>query len=116
MTPIELVIEGEGAVSAAAELLREPDIEGFQEPLDASGKREPITLAAVATIVSIAGGTISGVSGLVSLAEKIHQWYSKRKQTKEANKITKVLLIGSNGKRLLLEGATPEQIRKVLEP
>ncbi|MGB6300992.1 MAG: hypothetical protein WBF90_33120 [Rivularia sp. (in: cyanobacteria)] len=47
-------------------------------------------------------------------AEQIRKWYLEYKQHKSGKKIAKVLIVGKNGERLLLEGATAEQINKIL--
>jgi hypothetical protein len=47
--------------------------------------------------------------------ENRYKWYQEYKQGKSGKKIAKVLIVGRNGDRLLLENATIEQIRKVLE-
>ena len=52
------------------------------------------------------------------LGEKIYEWYQKYKNSKGNNKtskIEKVLIVGNNGKRLLLKDATLEQIKDILE-
>ncbi len=67
--------------------------------------------ALLATIASIVGI----VSGTLAVAEQIRKWYQEYKQGKSGKKIAKVLIVGCNGDRLLLENATVEQIRKVLE-
>jgi hypothetical protein len=119
MANIEVVIEGDGAERAAEALLIDSDIDGSLETVDNSDKKDPLTTAAA--IVAIAAGSVGTLNGLITLSEKIYQWYKKIKQSDsnqldKNQKIEKVLLIGSKGQRLLLEGATPEQIRRVLEP
>lgn len=107
MANIQLEIEGEGAASAAAELLAIPGLDGIEEPPDEEARRE-VTLATIATIIGITVGTIE-------IAEKIYQWYQNRRQGPAADTVDKVLLIGRNGDRILLKNASIEQIRQILE-
>ncbi|BAY82379.1 hypothetical protein NIES267_18590 [Calothrix parasitica NIES-267] len=105
MSNIQIAIEGEDAVSATEELLQIPGISGnytTPEEIEREG-----TIATVATIVGIVGGTLT-------IAEQIRKWYLEYKQSKSGKKIAKVLIVGKNGERLILEGATAEQIQKVL--
>ena len=60
------------------------------------------------TIVGIVGGTIA-------VAEQIRKWYAEYKQKQSGKKIAKVLIVGRDGQRLLLENATLEEIRRILE-
>jgi len=108
--PLRLVIEGADAISSAEALLIDTEIIGAQEPMEAGQQKD---LTTVATVVSIGGGAIGGVAGLVSLAEKLFQWRQGAKQS--AQKIDKVLLITADGKRLLLEGSTAEDIKHLLQ-
>ena len=48
------------------------------------------------------------------IAEQIRKWYLEYKQHKSGKKIAKVLIVGKNGERLILEGATAEQIQRIL--
>ena len=70
-------------------------------------KKEPV-ITTVATIVGL-------VSGTLAIAEQIRKWYQEYKQKQSGKKIDKVLIVGRNGRRLLLENATIEQIRQILE-
>jgi len=104
---ITIEIEGQGAASATEELLRIEGLQGSYKT-DDEVEREGI-LATIATIVGIASGT-------VTIAKEIYEWYQKYQKSKEAKaKIEKVLIIGSNNRRLLLKNATVEQIQKILE-
>ena len=67
-----------------------------------------LTLATVGAIVAIAGGT-------VAIAEQIRKWYQEYKQGKSGKKIEKVLIVGKRGRRLLLENATIDQIKQILD-
>lgn len=106
MATIQLEIEGEGA-AAAAELLAIPGLEGHEEPPDEAARREGI-LATIATIIGITAGTLE-------IAEKIYQWYQKRRQGPTSDSVDKVLLIGRNGDRILLKNASIEQIQQILD-
>ncbi|MEO1764789.1 MAG: hypothetical protein AAFR83_23190 [Cyanobacteria bacterium J06629_18] len=105
MADIQVAIEGEDSISATEELLQIPGISGNYNN---SGEVEREgTVTTIATIVAIVGGTMA-------IAEQIRKWYLEYKQHKSGKKIAKVLIVGKNGERLLLEGATAEQIQKIL--
>ena len=105
MADIQVAIEGEDAVSATEELLQISGISGsYTTPAETT--RE-VTVTTVATIVGIVGGTMA-------IAEQIRKWYLEYKQHKSGKKIAKVLIVGKNGERLILEGATAEQIQRIL--
>lgn len=106
MAEIKFAIEGKGAIEATEELLALEGIEGSYT-VDEEIQREGV-LATIATIAGI-------VSGTLAVAEQIRKWYQEYKQGKSGKRIAKVLIVGRNGDRLLLENATIEQIRKVLE-
>jgi hypothetical protein len=55
------------------------------------------------------------VGGTLAIAEQIRKWYQEYKQSRSGKRIEKVLIVGRNGQRLLLENATVEQIQKILE-
>ncbi|MEO0686777.1 MAG: hypothetical protein AAFY76_17480 [Cyanobacteria bacterium J06649_11] len=105
MSNIQIAIEGEDSVSATEELLQIPGISGNYSVPEAVEREGTITT--IATIVGIVGGTMA-------IAEQIRKWYLEYKQNKSGKKIAKVLIVGKNGERLLLEGATAEQIQKIL--
>jgi hypothetical protein len=98
-------VEGEGAVAATEALFDTPDLAGHWETVG-EDEREPL-LATVGTIVGVVGG-------VMAMAEQIRKWYQEYR-VKPGKKIDKVLIITPSG-RLLLEGATIEQIAKALEP
>lgn len=106
MSEIKFAIEGDGAIEATDELLAIEGVEG-SFTVDEEIQREGV-LATIAIIVGI-------VSGTLAVAEQIRKWYQAYKDGKSGKKIAKVLIVGRNGDRLLLENATVEQIRKVLE-
>ncbi len=107
MTEIQLSIEGEDAVAATEALLQIPGISGsYQVNADAQ-EREPV-ITTVATIVGIVGGTIA-------IAEQIRKWYQEYQAKQSGKRIEKVLIVGRNGRRLLLKDATVEEIRQILE-
>ena len=107
MTEIQLAIEGEDAVAATEALLQISGISGNYKVNADAQEREPV-MTTVATIVGIMGGTIA-------IAEQIRKWYQEYEQKKSGKKIDKVLIVGRNGRRLLLKDATVEEIRKILE-
>ncbi len=65
-------------------------------------------LANIGAIVAIAGVT-------VAIAEQIRKWYQEYRKGDSGKKIEKVLIVGRRGGRLLLENATIEQIKQILE-
>jgi hypothetical protein len=106
MAEIQLTVEGEGAIAATKALLAIPDIQGSYKPAGETDRE-----IVLATIVTILAAAKSGID----VAAKIHEWYQRSKQGSGAQKIDKALLIGSRGQRILLEGATVEQIRNILK-
>ena len=106
MTEIKFAIEGEDAITATKELLAIEGITGNYTVNSEEIKKEAV-ITTVATIVGLVGGTLS-------IAEQIRKWYQEYKQQQSGKKIAKVLIVDSNGRRLLLENATIEQIRQIL--
>ncbi|MEM9484299.1 MAG: hypothetical protein AAGA83_11470 [Cyanobacteria bacterium P01_F01_bin.116] len=107
MAELQIAIAGPAADTAAEALVALDGINGSYEVSDAVQKDGGLT--AIATIVGLA-------VGVMEIAEKLHQWYSAwRERQKEQPKIDKVLIVTEKG-RLLLEGATIEDIAKALEP
>ncbi len=105
MADIQVAIEGEDSVAATEALLSISGVSGsYVTP--AETERE-LTVTTIATIVGIVGGTMA-------IAEQIRKWYLEYKQHKSGKKIAKVLIVGKNGERLLLEGASVEQIQRIL--
>ena len=107
MTEIKFAIEGEDAITATKELLAIEGITGNYTVNSEEIEREPV-ITTVATIVGLVGGTLA-------IAEQIRKWYQEYKQQQSGKKIAKVLIVGRNGRRLLLENATIEEIRHILE-
>jgi hypothetical protein len=84
-------------------------VEGSYETLD-EVEREG-TLATIATIVGIVGGSLT-------IAEKLYQVnqkYQKSLQGNTAPRLEKVMIVADNGKKLLLKDATVEQIQEILK-
>lgn len=105
MANIQVAIDGKDAVSATEELLSISGISG-EYTTPAETEREGV-VTTIATIVGIVGGSMA-------IAEQIRKWYLEYKQNKSGKTIAKVLIVGKNGERLLLEGATAEQINQIL--
>ena len=105
MAKIKVEIQGNGALAATEELFSIPGLSGNWETVGEAEKEG--TLATIGAIVAIVGGTMA-------IAEQIRKWYQEYKQGKSGKKIYKVLLV-VNGQRLLLENATIEQIKQMLD-
>ncbi|MBD2088303.1 hypothetical protein H6F67_00235 [Microcoleus sp. FACHB-1515] len=106
MSEIRMAVEGEGAIEATEALLEIPGVSGSWET-SGETEREGI-LATIATIIGVVGGTIA-------IAEQIRKWYQEYRQRKSGKTIEKVLIVGRNGRRLLLEDASVEEIRQILD-
>ncbi|MBD2183366.1 hypothetical protein H6S82_03725 [Planktothrix sp. FACHB-1355] len=106
MADILIEVQGQDAIAATEELLSISGISGSYE-VDSEVEREG-TLATIATIIGIVGGAIA-------IAEQIRKWYQEYKQGKSGKTIEKVLIVGKNGQRLLLQNATLDEIQKILE-
>ncbi|MEC4985399.1 MAG: hypothetical protein SAJ37_02540 [Oscillatoria sp. PMC 1068.18] len=106
MGNIQIEIQGQDAIAATNELLSISGLSGSYE-VESELEREG-TLVTIATIIGIVGGTMA-------IAEQIRQWYKDYKSGKSGQKIEKVLIVTSQGRRLLLQDATIEQIQQVLE-
>ncbi len=106
MGNIQLAVEGQDAVEATKSLLAIPELSGEWQPVD--GNQKALTLATIATIVGIVGGTLK-------VAEQIHKWYKHWKEGKADHTIDKVVIVGADGQRLVLENASVEEISTVLE-
>ena len=106
MTPIQLEIEGVGAIPATESLLA---LEGIDVTYETVGKNtKEGTLAAIASIVAITVGTMD-------IASRLHQWYATHKQTDSSQRIEQVVLVDRQGQRVLMANASIEQIKAVLE-
>ncbi len=106
MADIQIEIQGQDAIAATEELFSISGLSGSWETEGEADKEG--TLITIGTIVAIVGGT-------VAIAEQIRKWYKEYKQGKSGKKIEKVLIQGRNGRRLLLENATLEQIKQILD-
>lgn len=107
MANIQIEIQGSDAIAATEDLLQTPGISGNWTPANEDVQREGI-LVTIATIIAIATGTLT-------IAEKIYDWYQKARKSKPSPTVQKAMLIGRNGNRILLENATVEQIRQILD-
>ncbi|MDM8536247.1 hypothetical protein QUF70_05795 [Desulfobacterales bacterium HSG17] len=104
MDNIQIAIEGTASLEAAKDLIETCEISGDWQTPDGAMKG---ALATIATIVGIVGGT-------VAVSEQIRKWYQEWKKGKSGRAIEKAVLVG-NGKRVLLEGASADDIKAVLE-
>jgi inorganic pyrophosphatase len=108
MADIQIEIQGQDAVAATEELFSTSGLSGdWKVAVEDKTKAEPV-ITTLATIVGVVGGSIA-------IAEQIRKWYKEYKQGKSGKKIEKVLIQGRNGRRLLLENATLEQIKEILD-
>jgi hypothetical protein len=106
MADIQISVEGQDAVAATEELFA---ISGLSGNWETTGDNEKEgTLATIGAIVAIVGGTLV-------IAEQIRKWYQEYRKGESAKKIEKVLIVGRRGRRLLLENATIEQIKQILD-
>lgn len=101
-TAVQVAIAGEAAEPAVSELMGIP---GLSVSYEAQTQKEG-TMAVIATIVGIAGGT-------VALAEQIRKWYQEWKQSQSGQ--TFDVVIQSPTGRIVLEDATIEEICQVLK-
>ncbi|MGB3613585.1 MAG: hypothetical protein WBA10_07305 [Elainellaceae cyanobacterium] len=109
MADILIEIQGSDAVAATEEMLAIDGLSGEYE-VEGEDEKEGI-LVAIATIVGIVGGTLT-------IAEKLYQWYQAARKARSPSapaRVEKAILVGRNGRRLLLKDATVEQIQKILD-
>ena len=106
MADIQVEIQGTDAIAASEELFSLTEISGNWQTVAETEKEA--ALVTIGAIVGIVGGTMAA-------AEQIRKWYQEYQQGKSGKKIYKVLLVGKNGQRLLLENATKEQIKQILD-
>jgi hypothetical protein len=102
---VEFEVEGAGAIEATAALFALSEIDGKWET--APPEREAV-IATIGTIIGVVGGTMA-------IAEQIRKWYLEYRQGKNGAKIDKVLLVGKDGRRIVLENATLEEIKRLLD-
>jgi hypothetical protein len=103
MADIQIAIAGQNSVAATEALMAIPGVTGTWQA-DESAQRD-----GGVTVVGIVGGSMA-------IAEQIRKWYVEYRDGKSSDKkIEKVLIVGKNGRRLLLEDATLEEIRQILE-
>ena len=107
MANIQFEIEGAGANQATQDLLLISGLDGSWEVAYSEPQREGI-LATIATIVAITGGTLE-------ISEKIYKWYQRHNKKSSHNTLEKVILCGRNGNCILLEGASVEQIKQIID-
>jgi hypothetical protein len=104
---IDLVIEGEAAQQAAADLAA---IDGLtvsvSRPQGDGPDKELITLAVIASIVGIA-------SGVATVADLIIQWRSRWKAARGAPVEKVVLVVGD--RRVLLERLSDDELAALLK-
>ncbi len=107
MTDLQLEIQGSEASAAATALCELEGLEANWQPVE--GDFREGTLAAIATVVAIVGGSMA-------IAEKLHKWYSsyRQRQTAQGAAIEKVLIVHGD-QRLRLEGKTPAEIKQFLD-
>jgi hypothetical protein len=111
MNDIQIEIQGKDSVEATEALLSNPEMSGNWQPV--AGTYKEATIVTIATIVAIVGSTLAA-------AEQIRKWYEiyrgQPAQGQQSDKkIEKALIVGRNGQRLLLENATIDEIRQILE-
>jgi hypothetical protein len=105
MQPLQIAIEGAHAAAAAQALINTPGLSAqLQPPAD---DEEKGVLSVIATIVGIVGGTVDA-------AEQIRKWHQQWTKANSGKSIEKVVL-ATKDKRIVLEGATVEQITALLE-
>jgi hypothetical protein len=108
MADIQIAIAGQNSVAATEALMAIPGVKGTWQA-DESAQRDGGVTATIATVVGIVGGSMA-------IAEQIRKWYVEYRDGKSSDKkIEKVLIVGKNGRRLLLEDATLEEILQILE-
>lgn len=105
---LKIAIDGLDAVQATKEILAIEGIEGSYK-IDGDGYEKGDALATILKIVGIFSGTSTTINGTLTIAEKIFQCYKKHEK-----KLEKVEIV-SGEKRVVLQGATVEQIKDILE-
>ncbi len=105
MAEIKVSIEGKGSKTAAESLFEIADLQGNWETVNLTPTKDGGVLAIIATIVGIVGTTLA-------VAEQIRQWYLQQKKAQK--KLENVVLVAGDT-RVVLENATVDDIRTVLE-
>ena len=103
---LKLEIIGAASSKATEELLL---LEGLQCTVEESEKyRDPLTI--IASIVAILGGTFAA-------AEQLYQWYQRWKSSQSQDKkgVDRIVIVSSKGDVILLDTASLEDLRKLLE-
>ncbi|MBW4679902.1 MAG: hypothetical protein KME19_07295 [Microcoleus vaginatus WJT46-NPBG5] len=103
MAEVTMAIEGKGAVEAAEALLSSPDIQGTWQPVEAT--RPDKVVSVIVHILSAASGE--------ALSQRINNWYQKYQEALLAKTIDKVVVV-ANGKRLLLEESSLDDLRQTI--
>ena len=105
---LKIAIDGLDAVQATKEILAIEGIEGSYK-IDGDGYEKGDALTTIMDIVRIFSGTSTTINVTLTIAEKIFQCYKKHEK-----KLEKVEIV-SGEKRVVLQGATVEQIKDILE-
>jgi hypothetical protein len=104
MADIQIAITGQNSVAATEALMAIPGVTGTWQA-DESAQRDGGVTATIATVVGIVGGSMA-------ITEQIRKWYLEYRDGKSSDKkIEKVLIVGKNGRRLLLASPHGEQIQ-----
>lgn len=104
MTEVKVSLEGEEVDIAAEKLFETTGLQGNWEVAKGSVPTKEGTLAVIATVIGIVGGT-------VAVAEQIRKWYQEYKKSKK----TFTVVLVADDVRLVLEDATREDICALLE-
>jgi len=107
---MQVEIVGGLSVRATEDLLASTGLQGHAIE-DERVEREPV-LATIAAIVGITGTSLT-------VAEKVYAWYKKwrapQPHTPIEPGVQRVLIASRDGRRLFLEDATIEDLRKIIE-
>jgi hypothetical protein len=109
MADIEIEIEGPGAIAATEELMH---LEGLNVVYETEGEDTKkgllATIAIIATVTAITADTLE-------IATKLYKWIRKYFEKQPDERIEKAVLVGRNGRKVLLVSATVEQIKQLLD-
>lgn len=106
---MKIEITGTGSEEAALSLLAIDGIKGSYEILDERLKVE------VGSVVLITCSVTVGVNAMLSIAERICNWYQNYKKGNAGQPIGDGLIISETEGRWRLDNASPEQIKALLE-